>query len=67
MLYETLEKSQRRMMICLQYSTKEILSIELISEKIIVILQRLSKEHGENPGSLFILLIRFYQEPFLPI
>jgi ribonuclease P protein component len=50
LLYESLEERQRQMMICIQYASKEILSYQLIQEKIIVLLQRLKDENAEIPG-----------------
>ena len=50
LLYESLEERQRQMMICIQYASKEILSYQLIQEKIIVLLQRLKDENAEITG-----------------
>ena len=50
LLYESLEERHEQMMICLQYTPKEILSYQFIREKIIVLLQRLKEYNAENTG-----------------
>ena len=50
LLYESLEEQHVQMMICLQYTPKEILSYQLIREKIIVLLQRLREENVKSSG-----------------
>ena len=42
-----MEESHVQMLICFQYTTKEILSYQIIQEKIIVLLQRLKEENAE--------------------
>jgi ribonuclease P protein component len=46
-LYGSLEADHIQMMVCFQYNTKELLSFQLIEEKIIVLLQRLKEENAE--------------------
>ena len=50
LLYESLAERHEQMMICIQYTPKEILSYQLIHEKIIVLLQRLKDENAEVTG-----------------
>jgi ribonuclease P protein component len=50
LLYESLEERHNQMMICIKYTSKEILSYQLIHEKIIVLLQRLKDENAEVTG-----------------
>ena len=47
LLYEALEESHVQMLICFQYTPKEILSYQIIQEKIILLLQRLKEENEE--------------------
>lgn len=49
-LYETLEARHKQMLICVQYTPKEILSYQMIQEKIIVLLQRLKEVNDEDTG-----------------
>ena len=49
-LYETLTERQQQMAICITYTSKEILPSSLIREKIILLLQRLRKEHAQIIG-----------------
>jgi ribonuclease P protein component len=46
-LYDSLEEVQAQMLVCIQYTAKEILSFQLIQEKIIVLLQRLKEKNAE--------------------
>ena len=46
-LYESLEERHEQMLVCIQYTPKEILSYQLIQEKIIILLQRLKEENAE--------------------
>jgi ribonuclease P protein component len=50
LLYESLEENHIQMMVCFQYTSKVILTFELIQEKIIVLLQRLKEKNAENTG-----------------
>jgi ribonuclease P protein component len=47
LLYKPLEENHQQMMVCIQYTAKEILSFQLIQEKIIVLLQRLNRNNAE--------------------
>lgn len=49
-LYDFLGENQGNMILCLSYSSKEILSYDLIQEKIIVLLQRLRIEYAKYNG-----------------
>jgi ribonuclease P protein component len=49
-LYEALSERQQQMMFCITYTAKEIMPSALIREKIILLLQRLRKEHAEITG-----------------
>lgn len=49
-IYEFLEKNQGNMILCLTYTSKEILAYDLLQEKIIVLLQRLRIEYAKNSG-----------------
>jgi ribonuclease P protein component len=46
-LYDSLEERNEQMLICIQYTPKEILPSQLIQEKIIVLLQRLKEQNAE--------------------
>jgi len=46
-LYESLEEVHLQKMVCIQYTAKEILSFQLIQEKIILLLQRLKEKNAE--------------------
>jgi ribonuclease P protein component len=50
MLYEVLEKNSKQMLLCIQYTSKEMPRFQTMQEKIIVLLQRLRKEHEEIAG-----------------
>ena len=47
LLYESLEKREVQILVCFQYTSKEILSYQMIQEKINVLLQRLKEENAE--------------------
>jgi ribonuclease P protein component len=49
-LYETLERNNIHLLVCIQYVSKEILTYQMIQEKIIVILLRLKEKHAEAAG-----------------
>ena len=49
-LYEALSERQQQMAFCITYTSKEILPSILIREKIILLLQRLRKEHAQITG-----------------
>ena len=49
-LYDALTERQGQMAICITYTSKEILSSDLIREKIILLLQRLRKGHAQITG-----------------
>ena len=49
-LYEALDPTHRKMAVCLTFTAKEILSFDLIQQKIILILQRLIKENEKVTG-----------------
>ena len=49
-LYETLTERQQQIVFCITYTSKEILPSSLIREKIILLLQRLRKEHAQIIG-----------------
>ncbi|MCX6247129.1 MAG: ribonuclease P protein component [Bacteroidetes bacterium] len=49
-LLEPLAERQQQMAFCIAYTSKEILPSSLITEKIILLLQRLWKEHAQVPG-----------------
>jgi ribonuclease P protein component len=46
-LYDSPKEVQAQMMVCIQYTAKEILSFQMIQEKIIVLLQRLKEKNAE--------------------
>jgi ribonuclease P protein component len=47
LLYESFEEDHTQMMLCIQYTTKVILSFQMIQEKIIVLLRRLKEKNAE--------------------
>jgi ribonuclease P protein component len=49
-LLEPLSERQQQIAFCITYTSKEILPSLLIAEKIILLLQRLWKEHAQVPG-----------------
>jgi ribonuclease P protein component len=49
-LYEALTEREQQMVFCITYTSKEILTSDLIREKIILLLQRLRKEHAQAAG-----------------
>ena len=46
-LYDALAENHKQIVVCLTYTSKEILSFDLITQKIIVLLQRLREDHAE--------------------
>jgi len=46
-LYEPLEKNHEQMLLCITYTAKEIVSYEIMTGKIIVLLQRLKERNAE--------------------
>ena len=46
-LYDPLNRSNKQILLCLAYTSKEIVSFDIIKEKIIVLLQRLKEDHAE--------------------
>ena len=49
-LYEFLLQNQDSLILCLTYTSKEILPYDLLQEKIIVLLQRLRIEYAKGTG-----------------
>ncbi len=49
-LYEDLTERQQQMAVCIMYTSKEILPFSLIREKIILLLQRLTKGDAKVTG-----------------
>jgi ribonuclease P protein component len=49
-LYDSLAEHHEQLMICIQYTPKEIHSFQMIREKIIVLLQRLKEENAKSTG-----------------
>ena len=49
-LYEFLLQNQGSLILCLTYTSKEILPYDLLQEKIIVLLQRLRIEYAKGTG-----------------
>jgi len=49
-LYEFLRENQGSLILCLTYTSKEILPYDLLQEKIIVLLQRLRIEYAKGTG-----------------
>ena len=47
LLYESPEENQIQMLVCIQYTAKEIPSFQMIQEKINVLLQRLKEKNAE--------------------
>ena len=47
LFYEPLEENHVQMLLCIQYTSKVILSFQMIQEKIIVLLQRLKEKNAE--------------------
>ena len=47
LLYESLEEDHIQMMVCIQYTAKEIPSFQMIQEKINVLLQRLKEKNAD--------------------
>ena len=48
LLYDPLEKNHEQMLLCLTYTEKEIISYEMMTRKIIIILQRLKEENAKG-------------------
>jgi ribonuclease P protein component len=46
-LYDSLSKNNKQILLCLTYTSKEIVSYQIIKEKIIVLLQRLKEDNAE--------------------
>lgn len=49
-LYEALAEREKQMVFCITYTSREILPSNLMREKIILLLQRLRKEHAQAAG-----------------
>jgi ribonuclease P protein component len=49
-LYEYMESSQNRILVCFTYTAKSILPYSIIQDKIIILLQRLLVGNGKTPG-----------------
>ena len=45
-LYDPLSKNNKQILLCITYTSKEIVPFEIIKEKIIVLLQRLKDDHA---------------------
>jgi ribonuclease P protein component len=46
-LYDALSENHKQILLCLTYTSKEIISSQIIKEKIIVLLQRLKDDNAE--------------------